>query len=132
MNQVSVPYSRADALRDGVLIDVSELAEGLGIPFPVAVSASLFNHPAFDARFRKLHLEFILRVGLTRAHWLSGEHAGEVEPYSVLCDNAEWADTAAVRGIVERLPDGVGLVATLFEAGERCDLLSLAATFYEN
>ena len=119
-------------MRDGHLVDVSDLAEGLGIPFPVAVSTALYNHPAFDPRFRNLHLEFILRVGLTRARWISGENVGEIEGYGVLCDNHEWAGLASVRGIVERSPDGVGVVATLFEKGERLDLSGPSATFYEN
>ncbi len=132
MVATSSTYSRSDALRDGLLIDVTDIAEDLGIPFPVAVSASLFNHPAFDPRFRRLHLEFILRVGLTRARWSLGENVGEVERYGVLCDNAEWADTASVRGVVEHSPDGRGVVATLFEANERFELNGPVATFYEN
>jgi hypothetical protein len=34
------PYSRADALRDGVLIDVSELAKDAGFRYPVALTAA--------------------------------------------------------------------------------------------
>lgn len=35
-------YSRADALRDGVLVDVTELARESGFVFPVAVTASVW------------------------------------------------------------------------------------------
>jgi hypothetical protein len=33
-------YSRADAIRDGVLIDVTEAARGAGFKFPVALTAA--------------------------------------------------------------------------------------------
>ena len=36
-------YSRADALRDGVLVDVSELAREAGIKYPLAVTAGVLH-----------------------------------------------------------------------------------------
>ena len=36
-------YSRADALRDGVLIDVSEPAKEAGIRYPVALTAAVWQ-----------------------------------------------------------------------------------------
>ncbi|HQJ90278.1 MAG TPA: hypothetical protein PLB70_06665 [Paludibacteraceae bacterium] len=36
-------YSRADALNDGVLVDVSEAAREVGIRYPVAVTAKVFH-----------------------------------------------------------------------------------------
>ena len=36
-------YSRAQAIEDGVLVDVSELAREAGIKFPVAVSTGVFG-----------------------------------------------------------------------------------------
>ena len=36
-------YSRAEAIEDGVLIDVSETAKEAGIRYPVAVTAQLWN-----------------------------------------------------------------------------------------
>jgi hypothetical protein len=40
--EVISAYSREDALRDGVLVDVSALAREAGIRYPVAVSAGVF------------------------------------------------------------------------------------------
>jgi hypothetical protein len=36
-------YSRADALADGVLVDVSELAREAGFKFPVALTSAVYN-----------------------------------------------------------------------------------------
>lgn len=36
-------YTRAQALEDGVLVDVSEMAQEAGFKFPVAVTSRLFN-----------------------------------------------------------------------------------------
>jgi hypothetical protein len=36
-------YTRADAIRDGVLIDVSELARGAGIRHPVALTRAVWQ-----------------------------------------------------------------------------------------
>ena len=43
MPEVVFSYSRADALADGVLIDVSELAREAGFKLPVAVSDTLYH-----------------------------------------------------------------------------------------
>jgi len=43
MPEVVFSYSRADALADGVLVDVSELAREAGFKLPVAVSDSLYH-----------------------------------------------------------------------------------------
>ncbi|MEN6442041.1 MAG: DUF6573 family protein [Syntrophobacter sp.] len=43
MPEVVFSYSRADALADGVLVDVSELAREAGFKLPVAVSDTLYH-----------------------------------------------------------------------------------------
>ena len=43
MNDVVFSYSRAQALADGVLIDVTETAKEAGIRFPVAVTAAAWS-----------------------------------------------------------------------------------------
>lgn len=43
MSEVIFSYSRADALADGVLVDVSELAHEAGFKLPVAVSDTLYH-----------------------------------------------------------------------------------------
>lgn len=53
-------YTRADAIRDGVLIDVSEMAKEAGFNWPVAITAGVlavlndiprgFEHQSFDGR----------------------------------------------------------------------------------
>ncbi len=36
-------YTRADAIRDGVLLDVTEHAKHFGFKYPVAITATIFN-----------------------------------------------------------------------------------------
>ena len=36
-------YSRADALRDGVLIDITDIAKHFGFKYPIAITGNLFN-----------------------------------------------------------------------------------------
>ncbi|HPB66194.1 MAG TPA: hypothetical protein PLW80_06525, partial [Spirochaetales bacterium] len=43
MPEVVFSYSRADALADGILVDVSELAREAGFKLPVAVSDTLYH-----------------------------------------------------------------------------------------
>jgi hypothetical protein len=50
-------YTRADAIRDGVLIDVSAVAREAGFKFPVALTAAVWERcvtvpPASSARTR--------------------------------------------------------------------------------
>ena len=42
--EVISAYSRAQALEDGVLVDVSETAKEAGIKFPVALTATVWGH----------------------------------------------------------------------------------------
>lgn len=39
-----ISYSRADAIRDGVLVDVSEMARECGFVIPVAVTSAVFGY----------------------------------------------------------------------------------------
>lgn len=41
--EVISSYSRADALADGVLVDVSELAREAGFKFPVALTSAVYS-----------------------------------------------------------------------------------------
>jgi hypothetical protein len=50
---VAHTYSRAEALADGVLVDVSEAAREVGIRFPVAVTAAVWGLIEPTARERK-------------------------------------------------------------------------------
>ncbi len=43
MGDLIFSYSRKQALADGVLIDVTELAKEVGIKVPVAITATLYN-----------------------------------------------------------------------------------------
>jgi hypothetical protein len=42
-DDVIFSYSRAQAIEDGVLIDVTSTAQEMGIRYPVAVTAALYN-----------------------------------------------------------------------------------------
>lgn len=67
-------YRRADALRDGVLIDVSDAAREAGIKYPVAVTAAVYAHyvrvppgvTAQDERGRLWDIVWLLRYAITR------------------------------------------------------------------
>jgi hypothetical protein len=69
-------YSRAQALEDGVLVDVSETAREAGIKFPVAVTRAVWNEyvaltPAAkracnDERGRLWDVVWMLRCGIAR------------------------------------------------------------------
>jgi hypothetical protein len=50
MVTLDVAYSREEALRDGVLINLADIVRDsqAGIPCPVAVSAGLWNRPGID------------------------------------------------------------------------------------
>ena len=41
--EVIYTYTRAQALEDGVLVDVSEMAKEAGVRFPVALTATVYG-----------------------------------------------------------------------------------------
>jgi len=52
-------YSRAQAIADGVLVDVSDMAREAGISFPVALTAGLWNGYVVPAEESSLHCQSI-------------------------------------------------------------------------
>jgi hypothetical protein len=68
-------YSRADALRDGVLIDVTAIAREAGIRYPVALTAAVWEKcvkvpPGVECQYeagRLWDVVWMLRVGVQRA-----------------------------------------------------------------
>lgn len=68
-------YSRADAIRDGMLIDVSDTARGAGIKYPVAITQAVHQQhvkvPAGvvgqDESGRLWDVLFMLHVAIKRA-----------------------------------------------------------------
>ncbi len=48
-------YSRADAIKDGVLIDVSEIACETGIRYPVAVTTALWEQHIYPSALARAH-----------------------------------------------------------------------------
>lgn len=68
-------YTRAQAIEDGVLIDVSETAREAGILFPTALTATVFGQyvevpegvEAQDEPGRLWDIVWMLRHGITRA-----------------------------------------------------------------
>lgn len=68
-------YTRADAIRDGVLIDVSDTAREAGIKYPVAITHAVQENyvrvpegvTAQDERGRLWDIVFMLRFAITRA-----------------------------------------------------------------
>lgn len=50
MSDVIFSYSRAEALADGVLVDVSSLAVEAGIKYPVAMTSELYHSIVPDER----------------------------------------------------------------------------------
>ncbi len=55
-------YSRSDALADGVLIDVSEMADEVGFRLPAAISATLSADLGGDEAVRALLLRFYWEI----------------------------------------------------------------------
>ena len=74
-------YSRADAIKDGVLVDVSEMAREAGFRFPVALTHAAFetcvsvpaNVPCQDEEGRLWDVLNVARFSI-----LQSEHAREV------------------------------------------------------
>lgn len=68
-------YSRADAIRDGVLVDVTETAKEAGIKYPVAITQGVHAHyvrvpdgvTAQDERGRLWDVLWMLRFAIARA-----------------------------------------------------------------
>ncbi len=52
-------YSRAQAIADGVLVEVSDMAREAGINFPVALTAGLWNGYIVPAEESSLHCQCI-------------------------------------------------------------------------
>lgn len=67
-------YSRSDALRDGILLDVTETAKEAGIKYPVAITQAVHNNyvlvpdgvTAQDERGRLWDILVLLRFAVTR------------------------------------------------------------------
>jgi len=56
-NDLIYSYTRAQAIADGVLVDVTETAKEAGILFPVAVTAGLYNQYIVPDEASKLHCQ---------------------------------------------------------------------------
>lgn len=94
--EVISSYSRAQAIEDGVLVDVSETSREAGIKFPVAITRGVFDecvalpegyHGLQDERGRLWDVISMLRFALRRA-------SGDRLHYGVL-----------VRGVTKQLRD---------------------------
>ena len=108
-------------------MEVSDIAEALGIRYPVAVSSALWRHPEIEDRVDSIR--FIMQAGLGMLPWSSGAAVGEFS-YKVVLDRGDHAAVVAVQAVVERTPEG-RVVATLLEAGESYDLRSpRSGSFY--
>lgn len=89
-------YSRADAIRDGVLIDVTEAAKEAGLRYPTAITRAVWEHyvrvpegvTAQDERGRLWDVVFMLRFAITRAP------EGDVLLYTVFVRNDDTAPKA--------------------------------------
>lgn len=117
-------YDRQRAIDDGVLIDVSEsIARDLGLTYPVAVSAALWNHP--EVLGDPGHLQLMVQAGTTCPQWWVGLEAGEFSsgefPCTVVLDKVTYAGVVNMRVIFEPSKES-GIVATLIEEHEVLDL----------
>ena len=66
MVDLGAKYSRADAIADGVLIDVSEAAKAVNISVPVFMTVGLWNSRFIDCRMERACL--VLNLGPLRGH----------------------------------------------------------------
>ena len=91
-------YSRAQALEDGVLVDVSELAEEVGFKCPVAVTSAVdvllndYRHDGQDFQGRAWDLLMVLHFEITRtkntdilyfAPYFNTSNHEETKPYKL-------------------------------------------------
>ncbi len=81
MNDYIYRYTRAQAIEDGVLIDVSETAREAGIGFPTALTAAVFGQyveipqgvEAQDVAGRLWDILWMLRFGIAQSKDTSNE-----------------------------------------------------------
>ena len=80
-------YIRAQAIADGVLVDVTETARKAGILFPVAVTAGLYNQYIVPDKPSKLHCQSTegrLWDTLWLFRYAAGGFSGDLLFYEVL------------------------------------------------
>lgn len=89
-----VSYSRADAIADGTLVDVSELAKEARIKFPVAITEALQNmiedKPEHeDIEGRTWDVVWMLRCAITGA--IPARKVGEsIIFYELILNSSSW------------------------------------------
>jgi len=95
-------YSRADALRDGVLIDASKLAREAGLIYPVALTAAAWNeivavsstHHVHDETGRLWDVLNVLRLKIR-----SSPGGSELSFFLTVCDENEHCRKVHVKSI---------------------------------
>lgn len=91
---VVVSYSRAEAIADGTLVDVSKIAKEAGIKFPVAISEALQNmiedKPEHeDIEGRTWDVVWMLRCAITGA--IPARKVGEsIIFYELILNSSSW------------------------------------------
>jgi len=81
-------YTRAQAIEDGVLVDVSETARAIELTLPVAVTAAVWSFIEMLALFRDDMNARLLEM-LSMAQWLVSVTPGDVETlYFTTCFTA--------------------------------------------
>lgn len=120
MLKLDAAYSREEAIRDGVLIDLAELVREsrAGIPCPVAVSAGLWNRPGIDRDPARLDAA----VMCAASDWLEqGCPLGKFEPLVITVDGAGALFAMDVQLIAEA-SDEHGKIVTFVSDYEDYDL----------
>ena len=83
-------YSRAQAIEDGVLVDITRYAQRAGFRFPVAVTAGLYAHIDIDDGVNERATTRLVRMGnmLTRCREAiaRADHADRVEFSALGCE----------------------------------------------
>ena len=91
---VVVSYSRAEAIADGTLVDVSKMAKEAGIKFPVAISEAIQNmiedKPEHeDIEGRTWDVVWMLRCAITGA--IPARKVGEsIIFYELILNSSSW------------------------------------------
>jgi hypothetical protein len=135
MKSMNFNLTIKESIDRGFLVDVTDVAEGIGIPFAVVMSKTLYNDEAILPSRRRRHLEDIIEMSLRSKTSRWSEMRGDDEEefsFGSFLDRDDCTYPIYIRVIVERQPDG-RLAAVLLKSEERfSSRYGPAASYHEN
>jgi hypothetical protein len=111
-------YTRTQALADGVLVDVSEVAKTVGIEYTTLMSAGLWNHQAIDRDPE--NVAWALRDG--KFAWYTTQSQGPVPgEYTQWVDLRNYSKMLDMKIVVERSSESGSLLLIYMHFEEQID-----------